>query len=144
MPTDSVDAHAVDPRFSPLLTATEAQIYVRDFAAACDFYCTKLGFSLAFSYGSPPHYGMVAREGARLCLRLVHEDVFAGDIREREQLLSAAFVVADAAGIRGLFEAFKAAGVAFHAPLQAQPWGALNFIVRDLDGNLILFAAPAD
>ncbi|OCP36555.1 hypothetical protein BC360_04025 [Ensifer sp. LC163] len=29
-------------------------------------------------------------------------------------------------------------------PLRTEPWGARNFIVLDPDGNLILFAGPAD
>jgi len=30
--------------------------------------------------------------------------------------------------------------VVFHQVLKTEPWGARTFIVRDLDGNLILFA----
>ena len=36
-----------------------------------------------------------------------------------------------------------AAGVAFAQPLKHEPWGARDFIVRDPDGNLVLFAGPA-
>jgi len=28
--------------------------------------------------------------------------------------------------------------------LKKEPWGARTFIIQDLDGNLILFAGPAD
>jgi hypothetical protein len=28
-------------------------------------------------------------------------------------------------------------------PLKREPWGAHTFIVRDPDGNLLLFAGPA-
>ena len=34
--------------------------------------------------------------------------------------------------------------VSFHQPLTAQPWVALNAILRDPDNNLILFAGPSD
>ena len=46
--------------------------------------------------------------------------------------------------MNALFLEFQAAGVAFFQTLKRQPWGALNFIVKDLDGNLLLFAGPAE
>lgn len=49
-----------------------------------------------------------------------------------------------AAEIKQLFLEFQTAGVKFHQPLKKEPWGAKNFIVEDPDGNLILFAGPAD
>jgi len=70
--------------------------------------------------------------------------VFVGDIREREQLLSADFVVDTAAEIKELFREFQASGVDFFQKLKTEPWGARNFIVRDPDGNLVLFAGPGD
>lgn len=44
---------------------------------------------------------------------------------------------------KALFLEFEAAGVEFHERLQVKPWGANEFIVRDPDGNLILFGTPA-
>jgi catechol 2,3-dioxygenase-like lactoylglutathione lyase family enzyme len=128
----------------PVLSGTAAVIYVTDFQRARDFYVSKLGFSVEFAYGDPPVYGLVKRDRARLCLRLVCEPVFVGDIREREQLLSADFVVDTAAEIKALFREFQASGVDFFQKLKTEPWGARNFIVRDPDGNLVLFAGPGD
>ena len=51
--------------------------------------------------------------------------------------------VDSAAEIKQLFLDFQAAGVDFFRPLKQEPWGARNFIVRDPDGNLLLFAGPA-
>ncbi|MDA4833522.1 VOC family protein, partial [Enterobacter hormaechei] len=62
----------------------------------------------------------------------------------REHLLSASIAVDSAAEIKQLFLDFQAAGVSFHQTLKKEPWGARNFIVLDPDGNLILFAGPAD
>jgi uncharacterized glyoxalase superfamily protein PhnB len=128
----------------PFLNATEAQLFVSDIKASCDFYTQKLGFAVAFVHGEPPFYGQVVRDHARLNLRVVGEPVFAGNIREREHLLSASLTVATADEIKQLFSSFQAAGVPFHQTLKKQPWGAENFIVLDPDGNLILFAGPAD
>ena len=82
------------------------------------------------------------RGNARLNLRLVCEPVFVGDIREREQLLSASMTVDSSAELRQLFLQYQAAGADFHQTLKQQPWGARDFIVRDPDGNLLLFAGP--
>jgi uncharacterized glyoxalase superfamily protein PhnB len=128
----------------PVLNSTEAQLFVADIKASCDFYAEKLGFTIAFVYGNPPFYGQVTRDHARLNLRVVGEPVFAGDIREREHLLSASLTVATADEIKQLFLSYQAAGVPLHQPLKKEPWGARTFIVRDPDGNLILFAGPAD
>jgi uncharacterized glyoxalase superfamily protein PhnB len=84
------------------------------------------------------------RDHAQLNLRMVGEPVFAGDIREREHLLSASLTVAAKDEIERLFSSYQAAGVRFHQRLKNEPWGARTFIVVDPDGNLILFAGPAD
>jgi catechol 2,3-dioxygenase-like lactoylglutathione lyase family enzyme len=128
----------------PILNAIEAQLFVADIQASCDFYTRKLGFTVAFVYGDPPFYGQVVRDRARLNLRVVCEPVFAGDIREREGLLSASITVAGADEIKQLFLSYQTAGVSFTQTLKKEPWGARVFIVADPDGNLILFAGPAD
>ena len=125
------------------LSAVEAQLFVADIKAACAFYSGKLGFEVAFTWGEPPFYGQVKRDAARLNLRQVCEPVFAGDIREREELLSASMTVDSAAEIKQLFLQYQAAGVDFFRPLRQEPWGARTFIVRDPDGNLLLFTGPA-
>lgn len=128
----------------PILNSTEAQLFVADIKASCDFYTDKLGFTVAFVFGDPPYYGQIIRDQARLNLRVVGEPVFAGDIREREHLLSASLTVGTTDEIKQLFLSFQAAGVRFCQTLKKEPWGARTFIVLDPDGNLILFAGPAD
>jgi len=131
------------PVARPILTSTAAQLFVADIQASCDFYTQKLGFAVDFVYGDPPYYGQVTRDHARLNLRMVSEPVFL-DIREREHLLSASLTVATADEIKQLFLTYQAAGVPFHQTLKKEPWGARTFVVMDPDGNLILFAGPAD
>ena len=128
----------------PVLSSTEAQLFVADIKASCDFYTDKLGFTVAFVYGDPPNFGQVARDHARLNLRMIDEPVFVGNIREREQLLSASLTLATADDIEQLFLSYQAAGVRFGQTLKKEPWGASTFIVIDPDGNLILFASPAN
>jgi uncharacterized glyoxalase superfamily protein PhnB len=125
-----------------VLNAIEPQLFVADIQRACDFYTRKLGFAVAFIHGDPPFYAQVHRDNARLNLRHVDEPVFAGDIREREQLLAASIILATAAELEQLFSSYQAAGVAFQQQLKQEPWGATTFVVSDPDGNLILFAGP--
>ncbi|QND52868.1 VOC family protein [Phyllobacterium sp. 628] len=134
----------VKPAARPVLSSTSAQLFVSDIKASCDFFVEKLGFTVDFVYGEPPFYGQVIRDSARLALRFVCEPVFAGDIRQREHLLSASITVDTADEIKRLFLEFQATGVSFHQTLRKEPWGARNFIVLDLDGNLILFAGPSE
>ena len=128
----------------PILNSIEGQLFVANIKSSCDFYANNLGFAVEFVYGDPPYYGQVSRDNARLNLRLVCEPVFIGDIREREHLLSATITVATANEIKQLFLNYQAAGVSFHQALKKEPWGARAFILSDPDGNLILFAGPAD
>jgi catechol 2,3-dioxygenase-like lactoylglutathione lyase family enzyme len=120
-----------------VLVSAEPQLVVSDIAASCEFYTNKLGFAVAFTYGDPPFYAQVFRDGARLNLRHVDTPGFDPALRDREQLLSASIVLDDA---KPLFLEYQAAGVAFAQPLRSEPWGARTFVVRDPDGNLILFA----
>jgi uncharacterized glyoxalase superfamily protein PhnB len=141
------DAMTDEPRqttLRPILNSIEAQLFVANIKSSCDFYTNKLGFAVKFVYGDPPYYGQVVRDKARLNLRLVCEPVFAGDVREREGLLSAIITVASANEIKQLFLSYQATGVRFHQTLKKEPWGARTFTVVDPDGNLILFASPAD
>ena len=128
----------------PVLNSIEAQLFVANIQRSCDFYTNKLGFAVEFIYGDPPYYAQVRRDNARLNLRMVGEAVFAGDVREREHLLSASITVASADEVRQLFLSYQAAEVRFSQTLKKEPWGARTFVVIDPDGNLILFAGPAE
>ncbi len=127
----------------PYLSAIEAQLFVADIKRSCDFYANKLGFAVQFTSGDPPFYAQVVRDRARINLRHVGEPVFAGDIRKRENLLSASITLATANEIKDLFLNYQAAGVPLHQELNQEPWGATTFILSDPDENLILFASPA-
>jgi len=144
---DGISSRAPKPKSSPIkakIVTAEPQLFVADIQSSCDFFCKKLGFSLVFSYGKPAYYAQVARDGARLNLRHVDTPLFDTALREREGLLSASMVAATAEEIKLLFLEFQSTGVAFQQRLKKQPWGARNFIVKDPDGNLLLFAGPAN
>ena len=127
-----------------VIANAEPQVFVADIKAACDFYTSVLGFEIAFTYGEPPYYGQVKRDAARINLRCVKPPAIDPALRDCEELLSATLTVATADEIKQLFLAFQAKGASFAQTLQAKPWGARDFIVCDIDGNLLLFAGPAE
>jgi uncharacterized glyoxalase superfamily protein PhnB len=129
---------------TPVLTSVAAHLYVRDVRASVDFFTKKLGFATDFVYGEPLFYGQVSRDEAHLALRSMDESFFAEDIRERERLLSASITLASVEEIEQLFHDFQSSGVSFAQTLKVEPWQAKTFIVCDPDGNLILFAGPAN
>ena len=127
-----------------VITAVAAELFVADIKASCDFFTQKLGFSIVFVYGEPPFYGQVKRDRALLNLKCVDRPVIDPGLRDREELLSADMTVDTADDIKQLFLEFQSAGVEFFQTLKRMPWGAKNFIVKDPDGNLLLFAGPAE
>ena len=121
-----------------MILASEPQLFVSDIEAASAFYVHTLGFTVVLSYGEPPFWAQVARDGGRLNLRKVSGPVFDSGFRSREPgAVSATLTLDDA---MPLFLEFQKAGVEFHQTLRTEPWGARTFIVQDPDGNLIAFA----
>ncbi|MEX0783291.1 MAG: VOC family protein [Dehalococcoidia bacterium] len=121
------------------LTAAEPQLFVSDILAACAYFEDTLGFERTFVHGEPPFYAQVVRDGARLNLRRVDEPLIDTALVDKEEYIVCSITVTDT---KPLFLEFKAAGADFKLTLTRQPWGAQNFIVRDPDGNLLLFASP--
>jgi uncharacterized glyoxalase superfamily protein PhnB len=120
----------------PALAGAIPILFVRDVAAAAAFYETKLGFHVDFLHGKPPFYGSVSRDRACLHLRFVHQPNFV-DLAAREGSLILATI--EVANVKALFEECKARSVDFAQRLVRQPWGGLDFHVRDPDGNVISF-----
>jgi|SRR5687767_881162 len=132
------------PTSKPVLINATPQLLVSDIIASCDFFTRVLGFGLEFVYGEPPFYAQVIRDGASLALRHVDRPVMetlAEAMKADIDMLAASISVDD---VQALYLEFEATGVAFHQELRTEPWGARTFIVRDLDGNLLLFAGGAD
>jgi catechol 2,3-dioxygenase-like lactoylglutathione lyase family enzyme len=133
-----------ETRSRPVISAIAAELFVADIKASCDFFTQKLGFSIVFTYGEPPFYAQVKRDRALLNLKCVDYPVMDPALRDRESLLSADMAVDTHDEIEQLFVEFQAAGITFFQTLRKEPWGAKTFIVKDPDGNLLLFAGPAD
>jgi uncharacterized glyoxalase superfamily protein PhnB len=127
-----------------VLSGAEPQLFVADINASCDYFVSKLGFSIVFTYGEPAYYAQVKRDAARLNFRCVDSPVIDLKLRDQKSLLSAAITVDTADAIKRLFLEYRSGGAFIHQALRTEPWGARNFIVKDPDGNLLLFAGPAE
>jgi catechol 2,3-dioxygenase-like lactoylglutathione lyase family enzyme len=121
----------------PVLLDAQPQLFVADINASCSFFAEKLGFAIVFVYGEPPFYAQVKRDGAALNLRHVDAPPIDPALRDREDFLAASLTVDD---VEALYLEFRKAGVPFHQTLRKEPWGATTFIVKDPNGNLLLFA----
>ena len=132
------------PPSKPVISATAAELFVSDIEASCEFFTQKLGFTIVFVYGEPPFYAQVKRDRGLLNLKCMDSPVIDPELRDRESLLSADMGVDTSEEIKQLFLEFQAAGVSFFQTLRKEPWGAMTFIVKDPDGNLLLFAGPAE
>ncbi len=123
-----------------MLSPAIPQLFVTDFARALAFYRDRLGFSVAFTYGEPPFYGMVERGDAKLNLRHVDQSPWRDNVRNDDDLLAVAIQVSD---VDALYAELRAQAVPVHQELKQQPWGTRDFIVADPDGNRIGFASLA-
>jgi catechol 2,3-dioxygenase-like lactoylglutathione lyase family enzyme len=136
--------HAHQAQSKPVIVATAAELFVSDIKASCDFFTQKLGFSVVFVYGEPPFYAQVTRDRGLLNLKHMDRPVIDPELRDRESLLSADMGLDTPEAIKQLFLEFQGAGVTFFQTLRKEPWGAKTFIVKDPDGNLLLFAGPGE
>ena len=118
------------------LTRVTPILFVRAVEAAARFYADVLDFKIDFLHGAPPFYGAVSRDGVVLHLRHVGRPNFA-ELAAREESLILATIETD--DVRSLAAEFQAAGADIVQPLTRQPWGGLDFQVRDPDGNRISF-----
>ena len=141
---DIMPQQASQPHSKAIITVTAAQLFVADITASCDFFTQKLGFSIVFVYGEPPFYAQVRRDCGLLNLRCLDRPAIDPALRDRESLLSSDMGVNSHEEIKQLFLEFQAKGVTFFQTLRKEPWGAKNFIVKDPDGNLLLFAGPGE
>jgi hypothetical protein len=52
--------HAEPSSKKPTIVGAEPELFVSDIKASCDFFISKLGFAIVFTYGEPPFYAQVS------------------------------------------------------------------------------------
>jgi len=111
--------------------------FTADLQGTLGYYGEKLGFACVGTYGDPPFYAIVSRDGCAVHFRCV-EAVAADAEKYAEELLDAYLRVED---VDALYGEFAAKGVEFARGLGDMPWGLREFVVKDCDGRLLAFGA---
>jgi catechol 2,3-dioxygenase-like lactoylglutathione lyase family enzyme len=104
-----------------------AGLSVADLDAALAFYTTKLGFTLAFTWGDPPTFAGVNLGKTPTYLRKGTPD---------PKGCMVFYIVGDA---DQLYEFHRAQGVEIAEPIDDRPYGIRDYVVRDLDGYYLSF-----
>lgn len=105
---------------------------VSDLAAAIEFYRSKLGFSIAWTWGTPATRAGVSLDGVEIQLDSAGAGAPPGP----------SVVYCHMTGVESYYAACSARGVSFALELGERPWGMVDFRVVDPDGNRIGFASP--
>jgi hypothetical protein len=114
------------------LESTAPVLASLDIERTIEFYCSRLGFSRVFA--EPGVWGIVSRDFVQIHFWPCE------DRRIAESTSCRVYV----SGVDALYGEFERSGVIHpNAPLQLKPWGAREFGVLDLDGNLLTFAERA-
>lgn len=98
---------------------------VSDLAESLDFYCHKLGFDLAWSWGEPPDIATVGRDHVEITL-----------IRRADaKPAGAAHVYLGVSGIDDYYATLVHAGVEMVVPIGDRAYGMRDFRIADPSGN---------
>lgn len=119
------------------ITAQAAVLLVRDVPASVAYWTDKLGFEATGTWGEPPEFAILQCDGARVMLGQAKTDSSIVPFwKARPALWNAYFWVDDA---KAAFDAMKTRGATIDCELCRQPYGVLEFGVRDPDDQDIGF-----
>lgn len=121
----------------PRVAAQASVLLVRDVPASMAYWQDKLGFGNPSTFGEPPTFVIMNRDGARVMLGQAEAGKEITPFwKLRSGLCNAYFWVDDA---KALFAEIKAKGATIEYDLELQDYGVLEFGVRDLDGQVVSF-----
>jgi catechol 2,3-dioxygenase-like lactoylglutathione lyase family enzyme len=103
---------------------------VSDLAAAIEFYVTKLGFRLGFTWGEPATFAGIM---------LGKEEIFLKESAPNPNEGEVYFVVGDA---DALYEFHRANGVEVAEEIGDRAYGIRDYLVKDLYGYRLVFGHP--
>ncbi len=113
---------------------------VADVAATTVYYRDTLGFAVEYMAGHPPEFAIVSRDGCALMLRRVLDPARIRPMEAQGGTWDAFFWVSDATR---LADELSSRGAVFVYPVTRQPYGTLEFAVRDRDGHVLGFGQDA-
>jgi uncharacterized glyoxalase superfamily protein PhnB len=124
------------------LVAQAAVLLASDVSATIAYFHDKVGFKATGTWGEPPEFAILKRDGCRLMIGKIKDgQEIIPHWKQRDSLWNAYFWVRDA---KALFQEMKQAGAIIDYELETKPYGVLEFGVRDLDGHDIGFGQDLD
>jgi GNAT superfamily N-acetyltransferase/uncharacterized glyoxalase superfamily protein PhnB len=123
-----------DDQPEPFLSHAEPVLSVNDVAETVKYWHEILGFSGHWTWGTPPNHGGVSWHGA--FIQFSQDSEAAGRMRGQ-------CVWIRVKNIRELYQLHQERRAEIVMHLEKQPWGFEEYVVKDLNGNYITFAAPA-
>jgi GNAT superfamily N-acetyltransferase/uncharacterized glyoxalase superfamily protein PhnB len=113
------------------LLHVEPILAVHNVSETVAYWHEVLGFPGHWTWGEPPSHGGVSWGG-----------VFVQFTQDPELAGRAQSVWIRVRQIEALYEAHQHRGVPIVAPLEAKPWGFVEYTLRELNGHRLRFAAP--
>jgi uncharacterized glyoxalase superfamily protein PhnB len=95
------------------------------------FYEDKLGFTVSFTYGEPPHYA-IAKRGDEVSIHLSERE----DTTQKIQPWSVYIFVTN---VDAIYEEYRAKGLRMFVPPEDQEYGMREFETTDLNGHFLTF-----
>lgn len=120
----------------PRVFGVEPVLIVHDVAEAAVFYRDKLGFEINFMFGDPATHAAVSRgewTGNTATIQLSQAP--------KDQALNPSnylYILMDTQ-LDSLFERYRERNVEIASEPKTQPWGMREFVIKDLDGHVIVF-----
>jgi uncharacterized glyoxalase superfamily protein PhnB len=108
-----------------------------DIPGTLGYYKDNLGFECLGTWQDPPVYAIVARDQQRIHFRCA-DPPKANPDKYEDELLDAYLMVED---VDALYAEYAAKGVEFTRELGNTPWDSREFVVKDCDGRLLVFAS---
>jgi uncharacterized glyoxalase superfamily protein PhnB len=108
-----------------------------DIRQSIRYYVSTLGFELDYVYGDPPVYAGV--KAGEVEIYFSHSPEFSKLIREKEVNPEIFIWVPDA---DSLFRKHVNNGAEVFEPIADRPWGARQYVIRDVNGYHLKFAQP--
>lgn len=126
--------HNTDDQPEPFISHAEPVLSVNDVAETVKYWHEVLGFPGHWTWGTPPNHGGVSWHGA--FIQFSQNSEAAGRMRGQTIWIR----------VRNINELYqlhqdRKAEIVMH--LEKQPWGFEEYVIKDLNGNYITFAAPA-
>ncbi|SEI39064.1 Uncharacterized conserved protein PhnB, glyoxalase superfamily [Dyadobacter sp. SG02] len=123
-----------DDKPEPFISHAEPVLSVKDVAETVKYWHEVLGFPGHWTWGTPPNHGGVSWHGAFI--------QFSANSEAAERMRGQCVWVR-VKNIRELYQLHQDRKAEIVMQLEKQPWGFVEYVVRDLNGNYITFAAPA-